>query len=156
MSRLAQSLAIAATILLPGLAQARPVTFTTTLAQYGGRGAYLAVYVTDAKGAYVGTVSLSGGRSRYMRHLSDWARLGGTTAGKIDGVTGASVGAGQTLTVTVDVADALIDAGFKVHIDAAAENFRESPSEIVVPLDAAGAGQPVGGRGFVQSFSYDM
>ena len=103
MSRLTRSLALSALLVLPGLAQARPVTFTTTLTQYGGRGAYLAVYVVDAQGAYVGTVSLSGGMSRYWRHLSDWARTGGSVLGQIDGVTGASVGPGQTLTVTVVV-----------------------------------------------------
>ena len=154
MPRLSRSLALAALLAAPGLVQARPVTFTTTLAQYGGRGAYLAIYVVDAQGAYVGTVSLSGGKSRYWRHLSDWARTGDSVLGQIDGVTGASVGPGQTLTVTVELADALLDAGYAVHVDAAAEDFRESPSEIVVPLTAAGAN--VTGRGFVHSFSYDM
>ena len=140
-------------MVLPGLAQARPVTFTTTLSQYGGRGAYLAVYVVDAQGAYVGTVSLSDGKSRYWRHLSDWTRTGGSVLGQIDGVTGASVGAGQSLTVTVELADAMLDAGYAVHIDAAAEDFRESPSEVVLPLTAAGASGA--GRGFVHVFSYD-
>ncbi len=154
MPRLTRSLALAALLVLPGLAQARPVTFTTTLSQYGGRGAYLAVYVLDAQGAYVGTASLSGTKSKYWRHLSDWARTGGSILGQIDGVTGASVGPGQSLTVTVDLADAMIDAGYEVHIDAAVEDFRESPSEVVLPLIAAGASGA--GRGFVTSFSYDM
>lgn len=154
MPRLTRSLALATLLVLPGLAQARPVTFTTTLSQYGGRGAYLAVYVVDAQGAYVGTVSLSGGKSKYWRHLSDWDRTGGSVVGQIDGVTGASVGAGQSLTVTVELADAMLDAGFEVHIDAAVEDFRESPSEVVLALTAAGASGS--GRSFVQSFSYDI
>ena len=39
------------TLALPALAQARPVTVTTTLNNYGGDGAYVAVYLTDAQGA---------------------------------------------------------------------------------------------------------
>ena len=155
------ALALAATLALPGLvlpslAQARQVTLTTTLADYGGDGAYLALDVPDAAGAYQGTLWLSGGNSRYYRHLSDWNRTSRTDLAGINGITGASVGAGKTLTVTVDLADALIDAGYSLHIDAAVEDFRESPSEIVVPLTAAGAGTPTAGRGYISAFTYDM
>jgi hypothetical protein len=34
--------------------------------------------------------------------------------------------------------------------------MRDSPSEVVVPLTAAGAGRPVTGRSYVQTFTYDM
>ena len=53
---------------------ARPVTLTTTLNTYGGDGAYLALYVTDASGAYVGSLWMAGGKSKYYEHLSDWYR----------------------------------------------------------------------------------
>jgi hypothetical protein len=43
---------------------------------------------------------------------------------------GASVGAGRTLTITPDISAAMIDAGYVLHIDAAAENIGESPNEI--------------------------
>jgi len=43
---------------LPTLAHSRQVTLTVQLKSYGGDGAYLAAYLTDAKGAY------SNGRSR--------------------------------------------------------------------------------------------
>ncbi|WP_417606066.1 DUF2271 domain-containing protein [Primorskyibacter flagellatus] len=59
---------------LPGLAMARPVTLTTTLNNYGGDGAYLALYVTDASSAYVGSLWMAGGKSKYYEHLSDWLR----------------------------------------------------------------------------------
>ena len=61
-------------IALPGLATARPVTLTTTLKNYGGDGAYLAVYLTDPSGAYVRTLWVAGKKSKYYKHLSDWHR----------------------------------------------------------------------------------
>ncbi len=146
-------IAVAAALALPGLAEARPITVTTELDNYGGRGAYLAVYVTDAAGAYQGTLYVAGRKSRYFRHLSDWARAGGSAA---DGSTGASVGSGRTLTVSVDLADALFDAGYEIHVDVAVEDMRDSPSDAVVPLTTTGAGQPVAGRSYVQSLRYDM
>ena len=50
MKKLTLALAMAATIALPTLAQARDVTFTTQLKSYRGDGAYLALYIVDAQG----------------------------------------------------------------------------------------------------------
>ena len=154
MKPLYAALALTTAIISPGLAAARPVTLTANLAQYGGPGAYLAIYVTDASGAYAGSLWMAGGRSRYYRHLSDWSRLTGGDVAQVDGITGASVGSGRSLELTMDIADALFDAGYTLHIDAAAENKRESPNEVAVPLTTQGAGQPVQGRRYIADFSY--
>lgn len=150
------ALALTTALTLPGLAMARPVTLTTTLDAYGGDGAYLVLYVTDAQGAYAGTLWMAGGKSKYYDSLSDWYRATGGDPAEIDGITGASVGAGRTLEITLDLADALFDAGYTLHIDAAVEDMRDSPNEVAVALTTAGAGQPVRGRRYVASFGYEM
>ena len=104
----ASALALA---VLPSLAHGRQATLTAQLKNYGGDGACLAVYLTDAKGAYVRTLWVSGGKAKYHKHLSDWYRLSAGDAQRLTGVTGASVGAGRVLKVTAELADALIDAG---------------------------------------------
>jgi hypothetical protein len=71
-------------------------------------------------------------------------------------MTGASVGSGQTLRVTVDIADALIDAGYQIRVDTAVEDGRDHPGEITAPLTTAANGRPVSGRGYVASFKFDM
>ncbi|MBA4207521.1 MAG: DUF2271 domain-containing protein [Polymorphum sp.] len=147
-------LALTTALTLPALALARPVTLTTTLSNYGGNGAYLVLYVTDAAGAYAGTLWMAGGKSKYYEHLSDWYRATGGDPAQINGVTGASVGAGRTLEITLDLRDALFDAGYTLHIDAAVEDMRDSPREVSIPLTAQGAGQPVGGRRYIASASY--
>ncbi|MFN3294795.1 MAG: DUF2271 domain-containing protein [Gemmobacter sp.] len=156
MRPLLATLALTTALTLPGLALARPVTLSTTLTQYGGDGAYLALYVTDTAGKYVGTLWMAGGKSKYYEHLSDWYRATGGDLAQIDGITGASVGAGRTLEITLDLADALFDAGYTLHIDAAVEDMRDSPNEIAVPLTSAGAGTPVPGRRYIARFSYGM
>jgi hypothetical protein len=148
--------ALLLTTTLAGPALARPVTLTTNMAQYGGDGAYLALYVTDAQGAYQGSLWMAGGKSKYYEHLSDWYRATGGDPAHIDGITGASVGAGQQLKITLDLADALFDAGYSLHIDAGVEDLRNSPSEIVVPLTSSGAGQPVQGGRYIRDFTYDL
>ncbi|MFY9810580.1 DUF2271 domain-containing protein [Aquabacterium sp.] len=149
-------LALSTALALPGLASARPVTLTTTLKNYGGDGAYLAVYLTDPSGAYVRTLWVAGKKSKYYKHLTDWHRATGGSPSQINGLTGASVGEGRSLKVTADLADALFDAGYKLNIDAAAEDMRDSPRDISVPLTKAGAGKPVSGRSYVAGFTYGL
>lgn len=147
-------LALTTALTLPGLAMARPVSLTTTLGTYGGDGAYLVLYVSDPSGAYAGTLWMAGGKSKYYEHLSDWYRATGGDPAQINGITGASVGAGRSLEITLDLQEALFDAGYTLHIDAAVEDMRDSPREVSVPLTTAGAGQPVAGRRYIANFTY--
>lgn len=147
---------VASALTIPALAQSRTVNLATTLKNYGGDGAYLAVYLTDAKGAYAGTLWVAGGKAKYYKHLAAWNRLSAGDAKRLDGVTGASVGAGRTLKVTADLADALLDAGYEIRIDAAVEDMRDSPAEIRVPLATGDTGKPHAGRQYIQSFTYQL
>jgi len=147
-------LAVTTALTVPGLALAREVTFTTTMRNYGGNGAYLAYYVTDAKGKYVGSLWMAGGKARYFDHLIGWYRATGGNTGEINGITGASVGSGRSLKITLDLADALFDAGYELHIDSAVEDMRNSPNEIVVPLTSARSGEAAAGSRYIADFTY--
>ncbi|MDW7745532.1 DUF2271 domain-containing protein [Halomonas sp.] len=153
---LALALGLAAAIALPALAQAREVTFNAELKNYGGDGAYMALYLTDADGQYQGTLWIAGEKSKYYKHLRDWARGSDQRSSEFDGLTGASVGSGRTLTITLDLADELIDAGYEVRVDTAIEDMRDNRADVVIPLTTEGAGKPVSGRGYVQSFHYTL
>lgn len=155
LKRILLGTALSAALLLPGWASARTVVVTTTLKSYGGDGAYLALYLTDSAGAHVRTLWVAGEKTKYHRHLSDWYRAAGAAA-SIDGVTGASVGAGRTLKVTVELEDALIDAGYLLKVDAAVEDMRDAPRDVAVPFTTAGAGKSVAGRRYVGQFSYGL
>lgn len=134
-------------ITLPALAQAREVTLTTQLKDYSGNDAYLAIYVTDANGQYQKTLWVAGKKAKYYKHLADWARGSGMNPSEFDGVSGASVGSGRTLKVSVELADTLIDA---------VEDKRDARGDVSVPLTSKGAGKPATGSGYVDSFTYDL
>ena len=127
MKSLLAALAMTTALTLPAIAMARPVTLTTTLTNYGGDGAYLALYVTDPTGAYAGSLWMAGGKSKYYKHMTDWYRATGGDPAQVDGITGASVGAGRTLDITLDLADALFDAGYTLHIDARGRKHARKP-----------------------------
>jgi hypothetical protein len=156
MKSILAALAITTALIMPAIAQAKTVTLATNLTQYGGNGAYLAYYLTDANGAYAGSLWMAGGKAKYYRHLSDWARMTGGNPAEAAGITGASIGSGQGGYLSLDISDALFDAGYTLHIDAAAEDMRESPSEIAVPLTRKGAGKPVQGSRYIADFTYSF
>jgi hypothetical protein len=156
MKKIIASLFLASAVALPALSQARTLTLSTQLQNYGGEGAYLAFYLTDASGKYQKTLWVAGKKSKYYKNLRDWARGSGLNPREFDGVSGASVGSGRTLTVKVELADALIDAGYEIRIDSAVEDGRDNAVDARAPLTVKGAGKPVAGRGYVKSFRYDM
>ncbi|MCC7066966.1 MAG: DUF2271 domain-containing protein [Burkholderiales bacterium] len=150
------TLAAACALALPVLSDARPVTISTTLKNYDGNGAYLAIYLTDAKGAYAGTLWVAGSKAKYYKHLADWNRLSAADGKRLVGITGASVGAGRTLKVTAELADALLDAGYEIRVDAAVEDLRDSPADVRLPLTRANAGKAQPGKQYVQTLTYDL
>ena len=77
-------------------AMAKPVTFKTAIKDYGGNNTYLAMYVTDQSGSYVGTLWLAGSRTRYFEHLAGWYRATGGDTSQLNGITGASIGSGAS------------------------------------------------------------
>src|SRR5690606_36642508 len=97
---------------------------------YGGDGAYLAIYITDANGQYQKTLWVSGKKVKYYKHLRDWARGSGLKTSAYDGISGASVGSGKGLKLTVDIADTLVDAGYEIRVDSAVEDGREYAAEV--------------------------
>lgn len=147
---------IAGALVLPGLLHARPVVLTTQLQAYGGNGAYLAFYITDGAGKYKKTLWVAGTKVKYYKHMSDWARGSRLNPSEFDGLSGASVGSGKSLKVTVEVADTLIDAGYEIRVDSAVEDGRDNPGDARVPLTKQGVGKAVKGRGYIKSFTYDM
>lgn len=156
MKKILFALGLAAAMIFPVYAQARAVTLTTQLTNYGGDGAYLAVYLTDADGKYHGTLWLAGTNSKYYKHLRDWARGGGLNQAEYDGRTGPSVTSGRTLNITLELDDTLIDAGYQIRVDTAVEDMRDNRSDVVAPLTAEGSGITVSGRGYVDSFVYHL
>lgn len=137
-------------------AQAARLRLKAAMERYSGNPAYLAVYVTDAKGHFVATVQIFGDKVQYYPHLSRWMRAVGPQSAPLDGITGASVGAGRGLDVSVEVSDALIGAGYQLRVDAAAENIADNAAEIVLPLEPAAAGIDATGRGLIARFRFEM
>jgi len=151
MKKIVPSLAMAAALALPAVAHARPVTLTTQMNSYGGSNAFLAYYLTDKNGKYVMSLWMSGFYAKYYHYLPGWMRASRGNIADIKGLTGASTGSGKTLSVTLDLTNAMLNAGYQLHIDAAVRNQRESPNDVVIPLKRSGGSKA--GRRFIKKFT---
>lgn len=156
MKKLAAAFVVATTLATPGLAYAQDVTIEAQIASYRGPNTYFAIYVTKPDGSYDSTLWVAGQSQRYYRHLRNWVRGISAAGGNIDGISGASVGAGQTFRTTVSLSDALIDAGYQIHVDSAVEGGGEYPDDVVLPLTRANSGVPAAGSGYVHSLTVTM
>ena len=153
MNKLAAALVLATALSVPSLAYAKDLTIEAQIATYRGPNAFLAIYLTKPDGSYDTTLWVAGQNQRYYRHLRNWVRGISSAGGNIDCISGASVGAGQTLTIHASVADAMIDAGYQIHVDSAVENGGEYPNDVVMPLAQANSGHAAVGTGYVQSLT---
>lgn len=155
MKKFAAMLLLATALVAPSAAWAADVTIAAKLVRYSGNAAYLAVYLTDASGAYHSTLWVSGHKTKYYGTLRGWVQ-GVRQAGSVqlDGITGASVGGGETLTVHASLADALIDAGYQIHVDTAVENGGEFTDDATIGLTSTPSS--VDGTGYVGTLSVSM
>jgi len=155
MKKLAAMLMLATALVAPGVAMARDVTIQAQVVRYSGNAAYLAVYLTDSSGVYQRTLWVSGRKMRYLGEMRGWAAgASRDSALTFDGISGASVGGGQTLTVHADLADSLIDAGYQIHVDSAVENGGVYSNDAVIGL--ASTPSTVAGTGYVGTLSVNM
>ena len=156
MKSLLATLALSTAIVMPGALMAKPVTFSTTMKNYRGLEAYLAIYITNANDRYIGTLWISGRKTKYYSHFTNWFRATGGVVANMSAITGASIGDGGSSEITLDLSDALFDAGYKLHVDVSVEDRRDAPSEIVIPLTSDNSGVGFTGRRYIRNFSFQF
>lgn len=153
MKKLITVLMLATALATPTLAYAKDANLSIQMTNYGGPPAYLAVYLNKPDGTFDSTLWVAGSQPRYQRDLRGWFRGASASSQRIDGITGASVGNGRTLQVTVSMADALIDAGYTVHVDSAVEDGGQVRDDATIDLTQASSGKVVAGNGYVAAMS---
>lgn len=157
MKKLLALLLIGTAFATPSLAYARDITLTGQMQDYYGPEAYIAVYLTKADGTYDSTLYVAGRKTRYYRDLTGWARYAASDSNlNLNGITGASIGAGTDFTIDISLSDALIDAGYVLHVDSAVEHQGSVPDDVVVPLSSDQSGVAHNGEAFVKTLTVNM
>ncbi len=144
---------LALSLVVAADAEAKSLSIDLKMADYSGRQAFLVAYVVDGKGKYVSTLYAAGSNEKYFEHFDRWFRLFQRARRGVDGTTGASIGAGAATTVSVDVPDSVLNAGYTLRLESAVENQYYVPDEVAVPLDDAHNGKAMSGKSYVSSMT---
>ena len=154
MKKILLALLMSTALIAPNAAAAATVTVEVDMRSYSGPNAYLAVYLVDSAGNYNSTLWVAGTHTKYLGHLRGWARGFSSSGGSLDGVSGASIGGGRTLTLTSTLSDALIDAGYKVVVDTSVEHGGDYTADVSAELSSSGAS--ASGTGYVNRLIVSM
>lgn len=155
MKKLAKILLISTAIWLPQVAEARNVSFDLSVKSYAGPGAYVVVYITRPDNKLHSTIWLNSKEEKYLPALMGWHRAAVRQGLRVDGFSGASLGAGKSVRFNVNIPDSLIGAGYKIQVDAAAEDQGIAARDVSIPLKVGNV-KTAGKRGFITSFSMKM
>ncbi|MFD2288932.1 DUF2271 domain-containing protein [Pedobacter petrophilus] len=146
-------LAFAFVLSLPSLSSAQKTTKYKCMVQmtnYVGEGAYIAVSLIDAKGAYEKTLYVMGSDKKWYPDLKEWNKAYKKKPTNISAVTGASVTGGDRSVTVLDLETAKINKGYKLRFETAVEDNKYYLKDIEIPLTTEGLAAKTEGTGYIR------
>jgi hypothetical protein len=120
------------------------------LTNYSGEGAYVMVSLIDNKGKYKKTLQVFGKEKRWWDDLPSWFKFYTTTKENVDGVSGASITAGNRKVFSITADEATFDKGYKLRFETAVENKDYKEKDVEMDFSEANIGKTVEGTGYIR------
>lgn len=141
---------------VPINAMAAEVRVLVQLNNYEGEKAYFALYLVSPDDRYQQTLWISGDEEKYFPDLPRWWKYLSRKPQPLDAITGASTAGGDRNILKLEIADELIDAGYKLRVETAVEDLENYGADVEAELSAANAGAKIPGTGYVRFISFKM
>jgi hypothetical protein len=120
------------------------------MTNYKGLEAYVVVSLVDAKGKYIKTLYMMGPDKQWYNGFKEWDKQLGKKKEKLDGITGASVAAGNRSTATFTLNEADFGKGYKLRFESAVEDQKYYVTDVEVPMTKEGITEKVEGKGYIR------
>lgn len=146
-------LAFALILSLPSFSSAQKTTKYKCMVQmtnYVGEGAYIAVSLIDAKGAYEKTLYVMGSDKKWYPDLKEWNKAYKKKPTNISAITGASVTGGDRSVTVLDIQTDKINKGYKLRFETAVEDNKYYLKDIEIPLTTEGLAAKTEGTGYIR------
>ncbi len=146
-------LAFALILSLPSFSSAQKTTKYKCIVQmtnYVGEGAYIAVSLIDAKGAYEKTLYVMGSDKKWYPDLKEWNKAYKKKPTNISAITGASVTGGDRSVTVLDIQTDKINKGYKLRFETAVEDNKYYLKDIEIPLTTEGLAAKTEGTGYIR------
>ena len=120
------------------------------MTNYMGEGAYVVIYLIDAKGAYEKTLYVMGPDKKWYNSLKEWNKFRAKKPVNISAITGASVTGGDRSVNTIEIENSKINAGYKLRFESAVEDKNYNVKDVEIPLTTEGLAAKSEGSGYVR------
>ncbi|MCX2584989.1 DUF2271 domain-containing protein [Pedobacter sp. MR22-3] len=120
------------------------------MTNYVGEGAYIAVSLIDAKGAYEKTLYVMGSDKKWYPDLKEWHKAYKKKPTNISAITGASVTGGDRSVTVLDIETDKINKGYKLRFETAVEDNKYYLKDIEIPLTTEGLTAKTEGTGYIR------
>lgn len=120
------------------------------MTNYKGLEAYVVVSVVDSKGAYIKTLYMMGPDKQWYNGFKEWDKFNKKKKEKLNGITGASVAAGNRSITTFNIDDSYMNKGYKLRFESAVEDGKYFVTDVEIPLTTASITTKTDGSGYIR------
>ncbi len=120
------------------------------LTNYEGLEAYVVVSLIDAKGNYEKTLYMMGPDKQWYNGFKEWDKNLSKKNENLNGITGASVAAGDRSITTFSIDESKLNAGYKLRFETAVEDKMYHVDDLEIPLTTEDIVQKAEGKGYIR------
>lgn len=120
------------------------------LTNYKGLEAYVVVSLINPNGQYEKTLYMMGADKQWYNGFKQWDKFNKKKKEKLNGITGASVAAGDRSITTFAIDQSKMNKGYKLRFESAVEDGEYHVSDVEIPLTTAGITQKAEGKGYIR------
>ena len=120
------------------------------MTNYKGLQAYVVVSLINPKGQYEKTLYIMGSDKKWYNGFKEWDKFNKTKKEALNGITGASVAAGDRSMTTFTIDDSKMNKGYKLRFETAVEDGKYFVNDVDIPLTTDGITQKTEGTGYIR------
>lgn len=133
-----------------GFAQNAKYKCMLQMTNYKGLEAYVVVSLIAPNGKYEKTLYMMGPDKQWYNGFKEWDKQLGKKKEKLNGITGASIAAGDRSSTTLTIDESKLNKGYKLRFESAVEDAKYFVTDVEIPLTTEAVTQKTEGKGYIR------
>ena len=120
------------------------------LTNYDGLEAYVVVSLIDPQGNYEKTLYMMGQDKQWYNGFKEWNKKLGKKKENLNGMTGASIAAGDRSITTFTIDESKLNKGYKLRFESAVEDGKNHAQDVELAMTTEGITTKTEGKGYIR------
>lgn len=133
-----------------GCAQSAKYKCMLQMTNYKGLEAYVVVSLIAPNGKYEKTLYMMGPDKQWYNGFKEWDKQLGKKKEKLNGITGASIAAGDRTSATFTLDESKMNKGYKLRFESAVEDAKYFVTDVEIPLTNEAVTLKTEGKGYIR------